>query len=145
MTIKAKKSEQQVQAVWSAGENSSAMAELAAKRGVTLAQPAAAAPVSALELPDAPGGGWMSRLMPGAATMLRRLRASLGPDLFEGAVANLKLGEGYIFDEAAGLAIGNPPASKFVLGRAQMQDGFTVRRVKLHAAATDTHPPGGVV
>lgn len=138
MNQRAKKSQEQVEALLNPQK---ALAALAAKRGVVLVRDETAAAVA----PAAGGVGWMARLMPDAAGLLRDLRRDLGTNHFNAAIENLKAGHGYVIDEAAGLALGNPPATLYALGRVQDQDGYKVRRVKLQTPTTDTHPHGGAL
>jgi hypothetical protein len=89
---------------------------------------APAPPVRSCSTPT--GSGWMYKVMPVAAPMLAELKASLDPEFFAAAMANLKRGAGYVIDESTRIAVGGPPVMEWERGKIEYKDGFTVMRVR---------------
>ncbi|MGE0329704.1 MAG: hypothetical protein AB7P37_03315 [Ramlibacter sp.] len=69
------------------------------------------------DAPEPPklGRGWLRDRMPAAAQLFDSLRTWVPPEGVRLITDNLWAGQGFVVDEAAGLALGAPPAHQWVV------------------------------
>lgn len=101
--------------------------ELAKRLGVSLAAAAAGEPQAA---PAPASRGWLAKPMPKAAALMADLKAQLPREIYDGILANLKRGAGYVVDESTNIALGSPPVDLYERGRIEQRQGFTIMRVR---------------
>jgi hypothetical protein len=109
--------------------------ELAKKLGVSLAAAAGSPPAPAATPAPVASTGFMAKPMPVAAAMMADLKAQLDPEIWKGAMDNLKRGAGYVIDHSTRIAVGSPPVDLYERGRVEKRDGFTIMRVRLKRQA----------